>query len=147
MRAALEFTASCGVSEPDGHRSGYLSLLTVLSSLKCVSYLGAGKSRGFSMLLFIRVCLIACLIAGSEYSRADNPSQQQAIPAQATPESDLTTHNHYVNRDGDVVHSPSSTISGTVPAGASAQCGDGTYSFSRNHRGTCSHHGGVARWL
>jgi hypothetical protein len=34
-----------------------------------------------------------------------------------------------------------------APAGASAQCRDGTYSFSRSRRGTCSHHGGVARWL
>jgi hypothetical protein len=31
--------------------------------------------------------------------------------------------------------------------GATAQCGDGTYSFSRHARGTCSHHGGVSRWL
>jgi hypothetical protein len=25
-------------------------------------------------------------------------------------------------------------------------CADGTYSFSQHRRGTCSHHGGVARW-
>jgi hypothetical protein len=30
---------------------------------------------------------------------------------------------------------------------ASAQCRDGTYSFSAHRRGTCSHHGGVAAWL
>lgn len=28
-----------------------------------------------------------------------------------------------------------------------AICRDGTYSYSSNRRGTCSHHGGVARWL
>ena len=33
------------------------------------------------------------------------------------------------------------------PAGATAQCRDGTYSFSQHRSGTCSHHGGVARWL
>lgn len=37
--------------------------------------------------------------------------------------------------------------SDTAPAGASARCRDGTYSFSQNRRGTCSHHGGVAEWL
>jgi uncharacterized protein YraI len=37
--------------------------------------------------------------------------------------------------------------SNTVPSGASARCNDGTYSFSQNRRGTCSHHGGVAEWL
>ncbi|MBY8864060.1 DUF3761 domain-containing protein [Nocardia sp. CA2R105] len=35
----------------------------------------------------------------------------------------------------------------TAPDGATAQCKDGTYSFSRHRAGTCSHHGGVARWL
>jgi Protein of unknown function (DUF3761) len=33
------------------------------------------------------------------------------------------------------------------PPGATAQCRDGTYSFSQHHSGTCSHHGGVAKWL
>jgi hypothetical protein len=31
--------------------------------------------------------------------------------------------------------------------GATAQCRDGTYSFSQHHSGTCSYHGGVAAWL
>jgi uncharacterized protein DUF3761 len=33
------------------------------------------------------------------------------------------------------------------PPSATAQCRDGTYSFSQHRSGTCSHHGGVARWL
>jgi hypothetical protein len=33
------------------------------------------------------------------------------------------------------------------PSGATAQCRDGTYSFSQHRSGTCSHHGGVSRWL
>lgn len=33
------------------------------------------------------------------------------------------------------------------PPGATAQCKDGTYSFSQHRGGTCSHHGGVSRWL
>jgi uncharacterized protein YraI len=37
--------------------------------------------------------------------------------------------------------------SDAAPSGASARCNDGTYSFSQNRRGTCSHHGGVAEWL
>jgi hypothetical protein len=31
--------------------------------------------------------------------------------------------------------------------GATAQCNDGTLSFSAHHQGTCSHHGGVAIWF
>ena len=43
-----------------------------------------------------------------------------------------------------VVPSP---VAGSVPAGATARCRDGTYSFSQHRSGTCSHHGGVAVWL
>src|SRR5665213_301752 len=40
-----------------------------------------------------------------------------------------------------------SQVAGSVPPGASAQCRDGTYSYSQHRSGTCSHHGGVAVWL
>ena len=52
---------------------------------------------------------------------------------------------HYTNVDGYRVQSP--TYYDSAPTGATALCRDGTYSFSRSRRGTCSHHGGVARWL
>lgn len=52
---------------------------------------------------------------------------------------------YYTNSNGQKVQSP--TYYNSVPAGATALCRDGTYSFSRNRKGTCSHHGGVARWL
>jgi hypothetical protein len=32
------------------------------------------------------------------------------------------------------------------PAGAIAQCKDGTYSHAKTHTGACSRHGGVAKW-
>ncbi len=52
---------------------------------------------------------------------------------------------YYPNSDGRCVHRP--TRAPTAPAGATARCRDGTYSFSQHRRGTCSHHGGVAQWL
>jgi len=55
------------------------------------------------------------------------------------------TNNGYTNVDGNYVQSP--TYAPSAPAGATAKCGDGTYSFSQNRSGTCSHHGGVAQWL
>lgn len=51
----------------------------------------------------------------------------------------------YVNSAGNTVCSPYSSPS--APSGASAQCVDGTYSFSQSRSGTCSHHGGVSLWL
>jgi hypothetical protein len=59
----------------------------------------------------------------------------------------LSNNNTYVNTEGNTVHSPAYTNDNSIPAGASAQCGDGTYSFSQNRRGTCSKHGGVSSWL
>jgi uncharacterized protein YraI len=53
----------------------------------------------------------------------------------------------YANSQGAHVSSPARTSDGAPPLGATAQCGDGTYSFSQSRRGTCSHHGGVARWI
>jgi hypothetical protein len=51
----------------------------------------------------------------------------------------------YINVDG--IRVPSPVFSETKPAGASARCRDGSYSFSMHRRGTCSHHGGVAEWF
>jgi uncharacterized protein YgiM (DUF1202 family) len=50
-------------------------------------------------------------------------------------------------RKADASTSRGLVRSETAPSGASARCSDGTYSFSQNRRGTCSHHGGVAQWL
>lgn len=52
---------------------------------------------------------------------------------------------YYKNSEGRCVRRPA--VTKNAPAGATARCRDGSYSFSRNHRGTCSHHGGVAEWL
>ena len=42
---------------------------------------------------------------------------------------------------------PIAAAVGAAPPGATAQCRDGSYSYSQHHSGTCSHHGGVAVWL
>lgn len=57
----------------------------------------------------------------------------------------LESVRYYTNSRGNRVQSP--TRYNQAPAGATALCRDGTYSFSQSRRGTCSHHGGVARWL
>ena len=43
---------------------------------------------------------------------------------------------------------PAYTAPAPAPAGGpTAVCNDGSYSYSQTHSGTCSRHGGVARWL
>jgi hypothetical protein len=54
------------------------------------------------------------------------------------------TPGYYRNVDGVSVHRPMHSRS-RMP-GSSAVCRDGSQSFSRHHRGTCSHHGGVASY-
>jgi hypothetical protein len=52
---------------------------------------------------------------------------------------------YYTAVSGHRVHRP--VQAAQAPSGASAQCRDRSWSFSESRRGTCSHHGGVARWL
>ncbi len=97
--------------------------------------------------------LLAWLLLSSSIS----PSYAQLVPPASTPltapnkaepnEADLQTHGHYKNKAGQEVHAPAKSVDDKVPAGASAKCRDGSYSFSKHHSGTCSHHGGVGSWL
>jgi predicted RNA-binding Zn-ribbon protein involved in translation (DUF1610 family) len=52
-------------------------------------------------------------------------------------------NDYYVNSSGHLVHSPSCGKKNIKPT---ADCRDGSVSFSEHHSGTCSHHGGVAHW-
>jgi hypothetical protein len=65
--------------------------------------------------------------------------------ADARPTSPRCGADTYVNMRGDCVHRP--MRADRAPAGATAKCRDGTYSFSQSRRGTCSWHRGVAKWL
>lgn len=66
-------------------------------------------------------------------------------PPPPPPVQSTCTNGTYVNSAGTTVCRPE--VSDSAPAGATAKCGDGTYSFSQSRRGTCSRHGGVAVWL
>jgi hypothetical protein len=99
---------------------------------------------------FFVVALLAANLAlsgGDVDARTPRRQQQEVAPASEPSESQLVEHGRYMNKRGESIHSPAHTKDGKAPAGASAQCRDGSYSFSRSHRGTCSGHGGVAAWL
>ena len=51
---------------------------------------------------------------------------------------------YYRSVDGSRVHSPTHGNQDYGPV--TARCSDGSRSFSHHAQGTCSHHGGVARW-
>jgi hypothetical protein len=85
---------------------------------------------------FITLTLAVFIGAHADTQRPTSPNESQ-----------LVEHGHYVNEDGVAVHAPAHSKTDAPPAGATAKCRDGTYSFSQHHSGTCSHHGGVANWL
>jgi Protein of unknown function (DUF3761) len=100
--------------------------------------------------LILSVTLVSNL--GVPVSSAQNqPTVQAPTTSQNTSTHDTrdnvkcNDNGTYVNSQGQKVKRPEN-CSGPPP-GATAQCRDGIYGFSRNHRGTCSHHGGVAKWL
>jgi hypothetical protein len=72
-------------------------------------------------------------------------TEKVSTPAPVPTPHPTCTNGTYVNSAGNTICSPEAAPS--APAGATAQCVDGTYSFSQSHSGTCSHHGGVASWL
>jgi hypothetical protein len=94
----------------------------------------------------IWVLLLAALaFQPSVYSK--ETAKISAVQEFAPNEADLQEHGSYINKKGKKIHSPAHSKSGAIPHGATAQCGDGSYSFSQSRRGTCSHHGGVSHWL
>jgi hypothetical protein len=84
--------------------------------------------------LVVAGLLWLALAAGSAFAGTAH-AQSLASGPQCAP-------NYYKNVNGVCVHRPSRD-----PRGATAKCRDGTYSYSRHASGTCSHHGGVARWI
>ncbi|MBX3003586.1 MAG: DUF3761 domain-containing protein [Anaerolineales bacterium] len=82
------------------------------------------------------------------------PTQTFTITASATLTATLTT-TPLPTSTASLTSTANATATQTQDAfifriqssGATAICRDGTLSYSRNRRGTCSHHGGVRTWL
>lgn len=115
---------------------------------------------------FLVIVFISLLFSGcTDYGVSQNytvPTEKVVVPIERSVEKEkievekvqplkekadvpLSNDNTYTNSEGNEVHSPA--FAPSIPADASAICGDGTYSFSQSRRGTCSRHGGVAEWL
>jgi|SRR5579872_2270371 hypothetical protein len=78
-------------------------------------------------------------------SSSSSAAQAPGAARNESPKTKCTDNGTYVNSKGQTVQRPENCSA--PPKGATAQCRDGTYSFSKSRRGTCSHHGGVAKWL
>jgi Protein of unknown function (DUF3761) len=80
-----------------------------------------------------------------------DPSQHEGQTQQTSTSTNGTcvsgNDKYYTNSKGSIVQSPTCSTNGTVPAGATAQCADGSYSMSQSRRGACSSYGSISRWL
>ena len=102
----------------------------------------ATLSQGTAVWLY-RCCQGWCSLAVSQLA---GYLPEEFLSPQA-PQAATSQGRGYINSQGEWLPSPTRTADGQPPAGATAHCRDGTFSFSRTRQGTCSHHGGVAEWL
>ncbi|MGI4793397.1 MAG: DUF3761 domain-containing protein [Janthinobacterium lividum] len=56
-----------------------------------------------------------------------------------------SSHRYYRSSDGSEVHGPTQEAYSAYGK-ITADCRDGTHSYSHHHQGTCSGHGGVESW-
>lgn len=96
------------------------------------------RIRRFVSALALAVMLLPAFAQTTQPSQNPPSQQQQQKPK-------CTDNGTYINSKGETVKRPETCSA--APQGATAQCADGSYSFSQSRRGTCSHHGGVAKWL
>jgi hypothetical protein len=94
---------------------------------------------------FLSALVLAALLIPVFAQTPQQPSPNQTAPQQQQATTKCTNNGTYVNSKGETVKRPENCSA--APQGATAQCRDGSYSFSRSRSGTCSHHGGVAKWL
>jgi Protein of unknown function (DUF3761) len=97
--------------------------------------------RRFMCTIALTAILFTSLVAQTPQPSPTQPTPHQQQKSQPK----CTDKGTYLNSKGETVKRPENCSA--APQGATAQCRDGSYSFSQSRRGTCSHHGGVAKWL
>jgi len=83
---------------------------------------------------------------GIQKDTGANSSTSSAAPATSASPAPATSPSPTATSPKPATKS-STTSTGANDSGATAKCKDGTFSHSKHHTGTCSHHGGVAQWL
>jgi hypothetical protein len=140
-----------------------------------VTVAGCGPDRSSPSVVGVSPTVVVATSAPPTSAPTSAPAVVQTLPTQASPAPAVTApappvtapepaatgndtsgagnngggsgscgQDYYRNSDGVCVHRPASGPG--APAGATARCNDGTYSYSTHRSGTCSHHGGVAVW-
>ena len=79
-------------------------------------------------------------IFGGLFKKKDAPPATETSQGRASPPAAETSQGRAAPR-------PSRSTNATPGASPTAKCKDGSVSYSKQHSGACSHHGGVAEWF
>src|SRR5438552_1434681 len=101
-----------------------------------------GRNPMLLMRRFISIFVLSALLSAA-LAQTPQPSPSQPTPHQQKSRPRCTDRGTYVNSQGKTVKRPENCSA--APQGATAQCRDGSYSFSQRRRGTCSHRGGCGQ--
>jgi hypothetical protein len=106
-----------------------------------------GRAVGCCIPIAIIIVILGIVSAVVLCSCSPPTSPPPIIPSniQTTPNSNIPS-NATTNSNSN--NAPSKTTTNASPCtGATAICRDGSCSYSAHRQGTCSYHGGVAKWL
>jgi hypothetical protein len=155
--AATRRLAGGWVTRCDGKFIAQTGVIKVGKSLHCPGIRHRNVERVFcvecDMRVRIQVLVVASMIGAVALGAA--PAIVARMPATFLAGCGA---GYYEDSDGQCIRDPSSgglppggapglVGSSGPPAGATAICRDGDYSYSTHHTGTCSGHGGVSEWL
>jgi hypothetical protein len=99
------------------------------------------------LLVLAAVILVVVVLVALVRSRNGDTEPAPGIwsPTSSRPTTSQSSSTCYRNVNGECVPQPSA--SNSLPGRATAECRDGTYSYSSHRSGSCADHGGVAVWL
>ena len=117
----------------------------ILSGFWTTFHCSGQLKRRFIMPFVRRLTSVAALATLTLALFAQSPQPSSPPPPQQPQQQTCTDNGTYVNSKGETVKRPENCSA--APKGATAQCRDGSYSFSHSRSGACSHHGGIAKWL
>jgi Protein of unknown function (DUF3761) len=133
---------------PVGPDSGSVAFTTATVWLRASPTFTAATKRVALLPRGAQVQIIRCQdqACNVQFRRLQGYIARELLRATPAP-SPVDPGRGYINSRGQWIPSPAQTVDGQAPDGATAQCRDGSYSFSQSRRGTCSWHGGVLEWL
>ncbi len=102
-------------------------------------------TKNYLNLLLIVIITLTVVLGCSQPTSNSSPTKPVSFAnyTNSSPETSATPVRRSKKKKGNPA-TDATTVE--THSGASAKCVDGTLSYSASHRGTCSHHGGVAIW-